>query len=136
MSLPRYKRYKDSGHDWLGSIPNHWIAAKFRHYFVESGEKIDGEVEGVMLSVSGYRGIEVKHHEDENQRRSEENLVGYRIVRSGQLVVNTMWLNYAGLGVSDFDGHVSPAYRTYWIDNSLERLNRLIRCCERPHWRA
>jgi type I restriction enzyme, S subunit len=85
------------------------------------GEKIDGEVEGVMLSVSGYRGIEVKQYEDENQRRSEEHLVGYRIVRPGQLVVNTMWLNYAGLGVSDLEGHVSPAYRAYWIDDHLEK---------------
>jgi type I restriction enzyme S subunit len=121
MSFPRYEGYKDSGHDWLGSIPNHWTVAKFRHYFAESGEKIDGEVEGVMLSVSGYRGIEIKQYEDENQRRLEEHLVGYRIVRPGQLVVNTMWLNYAGLGVSDFEGHVSPAYRAYWIDQHLEK---------------
>ena len=57
-SRTSYERYKDSGHDWSGSIPDYWIAAKFRHYFVECGEKIDGEVWGVMLSVSGYRGIE------------------------------------------------------------------------------
>ncbi len=66
-----------------------------------------------MLSVSGYRGIEVKEYDDENRRRSDEDLVGYRIVRPGQLVVNTMWLNYAGLGVSEHEGHVSPAYRAY-----------------------
>ncbi len=121
MSLPRYETYKDSGHDWLGNIPEHWEVAKFRHYFAESSEKINGEVEGVMLSVSGYRGVEVKQYEDENQRRSEENLVGYRIVRPGQLVVNTMWLNYAGLGVSNVEGHVSPAYRAYRIDDHLEK---------------
>jgi type I restriction enzyme S subunit len=82
MSFLRYETYKDSGHDWLGSIPEHWKVAKFRHYFVESSEKIDGEVEGVMLSVSGYRGIEIKQYEDENQRRSEDNLVGYRLFAS------------------------------------------------------
>jgi type I restriction enzyme S subunit len=48
-------------------------------------------------------------------------LVGYRVVRVGQLVVNTMWLNYAGLGVSAHEGHVSPAYRSYWISNELQR---------------
>jgi type I restriction enzyme, S subunit len=39
MSFPRYERYKDSGHDWLGNIPEHWNVAKFRHYFVESGRE-------------------------------------------------------------------------------------------------
>jgi type I restriction enzyme S subunit len=68
-----------------------------------------------MLSVSGYREIEIKEYDDENRRRLDSELAGYRIVRQGQLVVNTMWLNYAGLGVSDYEGHVSPAYRSYRI---------------------
>jgi hypothetical protein len=33
--------------------------------------------------------------------------------------VNTMWLNHAGLGVSDHEGHVSPAYRAYWISDEF-----------------
>ncbi len=73
-----------------------------------------------MLSVSGYRGIEIKEYDDENRRRTDEELENYRIVRPGQLVVNTMWMNYAGLGVSALEGHVSPAYRCYWISNEIE----------------
>src|SRR5690606_3756585 len=44
------------------------------------------------------------------QRRSDEELKTYRVVRPGQLAVNTMWLNHLGLGVSEHLGHVSPAY--------------------------
>jgi type I restriction enzyme S subunit len=120
MSLPRYPEYKESEMDWLGELPSHWGVRKFRHSFQESSEKIDGDVVGPMLSVSGYRGIEVKEYDDENRRRTDQELQGYRIVRPGQLVVNTMWLNYAGLGVSDYEGHVSPAYRAYWILADLE----------------
>lgn len=105
MSFPRYPEYKDSGVAWLGEVPGHWKIAKFRHCFHESAEKIESEVIGEMLSVSGYRGIEIKEYDDENRRRTNEDLVGYRIVRPGQLVVNTMWLNYAGLGVSVYKGH-------------------------------
>ena len=72
-----------------------------------------------MLSVSGYSGIKIKDYDDENRRRVDEELQGYRIVRKGQLVVNTMWMNYAGLGVSEFNGHVSPAYRAYNIRESI-----------------
>ncbi len=104
----------------LGSIPAHWSFQKFRYVFRESHEKIETAVVGPMLSVSGYRGIEVKEYDDENRRRSDEDLVGYRIVRPGQLVVNTMWMNYAGLGVSDHDGHVSPAYRAYFISDVID----------------
>lgn len=121
MSLPRYSRYKNSATHWLGDVPEHWTIHKFRHIFKESSEKIDDEVVGVMLSVSGYRGIEIKEYDDENRRRLDNELVGYRIVRPGQLVVNTMWLNYAGLGVSEHEGHVSPAYRSYEIAPYLNK---------------
>lgn len=121
MSFLRYPEYKATSHDWLGNIPVSWSVNKFRHLFAESSEKIESEVYGEMLSVSGYRGIEIKEYSDENQKRTEENLVGYRIVHDGQLVVNTMWLNYAGLGISNLEGHVSPAYRAYWVNPSLHK---------------
>ena len=83
--------------------------------FRESSEVNGDQPVGVMLSVSGFRGIEVKVYEDEGRRRTVEEVATYRVVRPGQLAVNTMWLNYGGLGVSDLEGHVSPAYRSYWI---------------------
>jgi len=129
VSFPAYPEYTDSGVTWLGRVPSGWDVERFRHVFRESGEKIDAEVVGPMLSVSGYRGIEIKEYDDENRRRLDEELVGYRVVRPGQLVVNTMWLNYAGLGVSSFEGHVSPAYRSYWIERDVERrfIHHLLR---------
>jgi len=40
-----------------------------------------------------------------------------------------MWLNYAGLGVSEYEGHVSPAYRSYWIDAEIDKrfIHHLMR---------
>lgn len=130
MSLKPYPKYKESGVEWIGEIPEGWEISKFRHLFRESCEKIENTVIGVMLSVSGYRGIEVKEYDDENRKRLDEDLVNYRIVRKGQLVVNTMWLNYAGLGISDYEGHVSPAYRSYWVDPSLDGrfCHYMMRC--------
>jgi type I restriction enzyme, S subunit len=119
VSFPKYADYYESGVAWLGVIPKTWRVQRFRRLFRESAEKIEREVVGPMLSVSGYRGIEIKEYDDDNRRRTEEELIGYRIVRPGQLVVNTMWLNYAGLGVSEHEGHVSPAYRSYWISPDL-----------------
>ena len=47
-----------------------------------------------------------------------EDISNYRIVRQGQLAVNTMWLNYTGLGVSNYEGYISPAYMSYKITDS------------------
>lgn len=82
-----------------------------------------------MLSVSGYRGVEVKVYDDENRIRTDSELEAYRVVRPGQLAVNTMWLNYSGLGVSEFEGHMSPAYRAYWMDPELNKrfVHHLLR---------
>ena len=121
MTFPRYDSYKDSGVEWLGAVPKHWKILPFKALFQMSQEKNGKNVVGEMLSVSGYRGIEIKPYEYEEQKRSDDDLVDYRVVRPGQLVVNTMWLNYAGLGVSELDGHVSPAYRAYWMSEELHK---------------
>lgn len=121
MNLPKYDRYKESGVEWLGEIPEHWEILPFKALFKPSNEKNGQNIIGEMLSVSGYRGIEQKQYEYEEQKRSVEDLKDYRVVRKGQLVVNTMWLNYAGLGVSELEGHVSPAYRAYWISERLDK---------------
>ena len=42
MSFPRYERYKDSGVEWLGEVPEHWaIAALNYHYDVALGKMLD-----------------------------------------------------------------------------------------------
>ena len=33
MSFPKYEKYKDSGVEWLGDIPAHWVVAKTSRYF-------------------------------------------------------------------------------------------------------
>ncbi|MGV0581910.1 hypothetical protein ABQF17_22245 [Mycolicibacterium elephantis] len=129
MNYPVYPEYKESGVEWLGEIPASWGIKRFRYCFRESSEKNGDTPVGQMLSVSGYRGVEVKEYDDESRRRTVDELADYRVVRVDQLAVNTMWLNYAGLGVSRFEGHVSPAYRAYWINPGLHPryTNHLMR---------
>jgi type I restriction enzyme S subunit len=41
MSFPRYERYKDSGVEWLGEVPEHWevIPLKRDLDFLTSGSR-------------------------------------------------------------------------------------------------
>lgn len=120
-AFPKYERYKDSGVEWLGEVPEHWEIAPFQGLFDMSPEKNGKSIVGEMLSISGYRGVEPKRYESDSQKRTQDQLADYRVVRKGQLAVNTMWLNYAGLGVSEHEGHMSPAYRAYAIRPKLNR---------------
>ncbi len=43
MSAPKYPAYKDSGADWLGEVPSHWIVSPFKWQI----ERNDGGVWGV-----------------------------------------------------------------------------------------
>lgn len=102
-------------------LPQEWDVQRFRFLFEESKERNGDQPVGEMLSVSEYRGVVPKVYENEEQRRTDEELQNYRVVRPDQLVVNTMWLNHLGLGVSEHVGHVSPAYAVYNISDKLDK---------------
>ena len=101
-------------------MPPEWAVQRFRFFFRESKERNGYSPVGNMLSVSEYHGVIPKKYEHEEQRRTNEELQTYRVVRPGQLTVNTMWLNHLALGVSDVIGHVSPAYAVYNISPLLD----------------
>lgn len=105
----------------IPSLPEGWDVRRFRFLFRESKERNGQTPVGSMLSVSEYRGVVPKEYEHVEQQRTDEELQTYRVVRPGQMAVNTMWLNHLGLGVSDYLGHVSPAYAVYEISPELNK---------------
>ena len=32
MSFPRYPKYKDSGVEWLGEVPEHWDVSRLKRF--------------------------------------------------------------------------------------------------------
>ncbi len=108
------REMKDSGIDWIGEIPAHWEVKRLKSIFTECKElSTTGEED--LLSVSEYYGVarrlDVKD-EDEFDSRAE-SLEGYKICQKDDLVINIMLAWKRGLGFSDFDGIVSPAYAVY-----------------------
>jgi len=117
--ISRYKSsdfYKDPSLEWMGKIPFGWKLKPLKYLFTIQDTRLrqDPSVD-TLLSVSGYDGIVPKNLDGYEGQMPSEDVSEYRIVRKNDLVVNTMWLNYTGLGVSNYDGYVSPAYRAYKI---------------------
>ena len=104
----------------LPEIPSGWTVERLRFVFSESKERNGKEPVGEMLSVSEYNGVTPKEYDGEERKRANDEIETYRVVRPGQLAVNSMWLNHLGLGVSDHLGYVSPAYEVYDISDRLD----------------
>lgn len=113
----------------LPEVPAGWTVERLRFLFSESKERNGKEPVGEMLSVSEYHGVTPKDYDAEERKRADDEVETYRVVRPGQLAVNSMWLNHLGLGVSDHLGYVSPAYGVYNISDRLDRrfVHHLLR---------
>lgn len=107
--MKRYEEYKDSGVQWLGEIPGHWNVLPIRSILKENTEKTDTGSEE-LLSLSQYSGISYKKDTEKIGMFEAESTIGYKVVHSGQFVMNIMLAWNGSYAVSYLDGIISPAY--------------------------
>ncbi len=106
-----YSKYKQSGHEWLGSIPEGWDVLRAKCLFREVDER-SSEGKEELLSVSHLTGVTPRSQKTITMFLAESN-VGHKVCRPGDLVINTMWAWMGALGISNDTGIVSPAYGVY-----------------------
>jgi type I restriction enzyme, S subunit len=111
MSFPKYDRYKESGVEWLGEVPEHWETCRNKALFYEVDER-SSENAGELLTVSHLTGVTPRSEKNVNMFLAE-TLEGYKKCKAGDLVINTMWAWMGALGISPCDGLVSPSYNVY-----------------------
>jgi len=109
--LKAYADYRDSGLDWLGSIPAHWGLLRAKRLLREVDERSKTGKEE-LLSVSHLTGVTPRRLKNVTMFMAESN-VGHKVCRPGDLVINTLWAWMAALGVTRHTGLVSPAYGVY-----------------------
>ena len=112
---------KDSGVEWIGEIPSGWDVKLLKFVFHPIREKSEtGEEE--LLSVLIKKGVVRRRDflgEDSDNLTRSESLVGYIHCSKGNLVNNIMKMGFYCLGISDYDGIVSPGYSVFeMIDNN------------------
>jgi type I restriction enzyme S subunit len=133
MSFPRYERYKDSGVEWLGEVPEHWDVKRVKNIFHERNQRSEDGSQ-TLLSVSAYTGVSPRSEivSDGDNLSRAESLEGYKICYRNDLVINIMLAWNRGLGFTKYDGIVSPAYCVFYvIDKSLPSfLDYLVRADE------
>lgn len=109
------REMKDSGVEWIGEIPKDWEVTRIKQLFVEVNERCENGQDYSLLSVSEYSGVALRTAKmnDEDMLTHAETLDGYKICCVNDLVMNIMLAWKGALGVSRYDGIVSPAYCVY-----------------------
>jgi type I restriction enzyme S subunit len=110
--MERYKKYKDSGVQWIGNIPSHWESKQLRSFLTLFTEKGHGDAQ--LLSVTREQGVIERDKDDkeENHNFVPEDLSGYKYIEKGDFAINKMKAWQGSYAVSDYNGIVSPAYYT------------------------
>jgi type I restriction enzyme S subunit len=104
-------KMKDSGVEWLGKVPEHWVTRRVAALFREVIRP--GVQDLPVLSISIHSGIsDDELSADERDRKVSliEDREKYKRVRPGDLAYNMMRAWQGAFGAVTVDGLVSPAY--------------------------
>lgn len=126
-----YPEYKDSGVEWLGEIPTYWQTLRGKYVFKEVRE-LSTTGDETLLSVSEYYGVKPRQDtiEDGDFISRADSLIGYKKCQVNDLAMNIMLAWKTGLGVSNYDGIISPAYSVFRFDTAKaqpEYMHYLLR---------
>ena len=109
---------KHSGVEWLGQIPKHWEIVPLKAVFQSRNEDNRNLKYTQILSLLKDIGVIPYEEKGAIGNKSKENLSGYKIARKNDFILNKMNAVIGSLGVSNYDGLVSPIYLILYITNS------------------
>lgn len=116
---------------WYENTPKDWNIERMKNIMSPKNERSKtGEEE--LLSVTINNGVVRRkdYLNDEEGGSRSETLEGYKLVNKNDLVNNIMKMSFRCLGVSKFEGIVSPAYSVFSLNKckiSPVYLNYLLR---------
>lgn len=122
------REMKDSGVSSFGLVPNTWQITKLKNVLTLRSIKSGGV--GDLLSVYLDRGV-ISYEDSDGQQvhKPSQDMSNYQIVRPGDFVLNNQQAWRGSVGVSKYNGIISPAYFVYGIAKNCDPdyMNYLFR---------
>ena len=111
--MKRYPKYKDSGANWLGQVPEHWELGRLGSCVSLRGEKgSDKEFEPLSVTKNGIvPQLETAAKTDDGENR--------KVVRKGDIAINGRSDRKGSSGLAEMDGSVSLINIILKIDRGL-----------------
>lgn len=105
-----YAEYKGSEVEWLGNVPQHWALVPCRAVVDHIVEKNSNNAFDNYLSLMANIGVIKYEDKGDVGNKKPDDLSKCKIVRKGQLVINSMNYAIGSYGMSPYDGICSPVY--------------------------
>ena len=124
-----YESTKESFLPWVGKIPTHWKITRMKNILQNVSEK--NHPDATVLSLYREYGVLPKNSRDDNHNVTSLDTASYKFVRIGELVINKMKAWQGSVGISDYEGIVSPAYYVCkFITDDVDKkyFHYLLRC--------
>lgn len=111
---------KDTGIEWVGLIPKNWYIRPLYACLDEINQKNSPIVTMNILSLTNTDGV-IPYSERGNQgNKSKENLEDYKVVYPNTIVANSMNILIGSVGLSKYEGCVSPVYYVYSAKSQID----------------
>ena len=107
------REMKDSGIEWIGSIPTHWKTERLQWHITEIKETNKPEKSRQVLSLTNKRGVIPYEEKGAQGNVSKEDYSQYKLAYPGTIVANSMNILIGSVGRCDYFGCVSPVYYVY-----------------------
>ncbi|PTY37595.1 hypothetical protein BGP77_13965 [Saccharospirillum sp. MSK14-1] len=105
--------FKPSGLEWLGEIPAHWEEPRAKGLFQEVDKRTKTGKE-TLLSLRMGKGL-VPHHEVSEKPLEASDVIGFKKIEPGQMVINRMRAASGLIAVATESGLVSPDYAVFEV---------------------
>ena len=107
------RKMKDSGLQWVGKIPEEWGVDRLQWSLDEVNVKNDPIRNRFVLSLTNDRGVIPYSEKGNAGNKSKEDLSGYKLAFKDTIVANSMNVIIGSVGLSSYDGCVSPVYYVF-----------------------
>jgi type I restriction enzyme S subunit len=105
-----YSEYKDSGIGWMGEVPVNWMVHPCRAAVRNIANKNEGAQDQNYLSLMANVGVIRYEDKGDVGNKKPDDLSKCKIVKKGNLVINSMNYAIGSYGMSSYDGVCSPVY--------------------------
>ena len=105
--MKKYDKYKNSGVEWLGEIPEHWNFIRMKHLFKDHSEKNKPSEE--LLSVTQNQGVVPRSWVENRMVMPSGALESFKFIQKGDFAISLRSFE-GGLEYCHHDGIISPAY--------------------------
>lgn len=115
---------KDSGQEWLGMIPAHWLMPRSKGLFREVDDRTETGEE-TLLSLRIGKGL-VPHKEVSIKKLDPDDLIGFKKIEVGQMVINRMRAASGLIAVATEPGLVSPDYAVFEVTDQALSIDYFL----------